>query len=106
VLRRVPAVWQEERAQPGTIAPQPVHRQPGVRRHHHVRGVHAVHAVGAHVPPLDVGPHHVQDCSSRSGCQHNRFRVHHNRHSSRQVCHIRHYNIIIISRLQNHKFLH
>jgi len=85
VLRRVPAVRQEERAQPRAFAPQPVHRQSGVRRHHHVRSVHAVHAVGAHVPPLDVGPDHVQDGAGRPGRQHNRVRVHHNRHRSGQV---------------------
>jgi len=85
VLRRVPAVRQEERAQPGAVSAQPVHRQLGVRRHHHVRGVHAVHAVGAHVPPLDMGPDHVQDCAGRPGRQHNRVRVYHNRHRSRQV---------------------
>jgi len=82
VLRRVPAVRQEERAQPGAVAPEPVHRQPGVRRHNHVRGVHAVHAVGAHVPPLDMGLDHVQDGTGRPGRQHNRVRVHHNRHRS------------------------
>jgi len=85
VLRRVPPVRQEERAQPGTVSAQPVHRQLGVRRHHHVCGVHAVHAVGAHVPPLDLGSDHVQDRAGRPGSQHNRIRVHHNRHRSGQV---------------------
>jgi len=85
VLRRVPTMRQEERAQPGPVAPEPVHRQPGVRRHHHVHGMHTVHAVGAHVPPVDLGPDHVQDRAGRPGRQHHRIRVHYNGHRSGQV---------------------